>query len=255
MSRAVPTEEELIATLKHTRLPTVLVEGPKDVKFFRGIEEIIGSLNASFLDCWGRGVLLSIFKRRSELGNVNLCFVADRDMWIFTGVPPEYSDVIFTEGYSIENDAYQDSNIEQLLKSKEKPNHGILIGELCRWFAFQVEEFIALRPHRADPGLDFLIRKPGFTCHPDALVAHGFRDPDPALHQSIFCEYKRRLRGKLLFEVLVRFFHAKNRKPRHSYDSLIEIATVYGAQGIRITALVDAIKDKLGIKLPANGQN
>src|SRR5260221_12407925 len=174
-SRALPTVEELIELLKRSSLPTVLVEGSGDVQAFRGIEEMLGSLNASFLECSGRETLLTIFDRRSEFSNTKACFVVDKDMWMFSGVQSKYSELICTDGYSIENDIYQDGDLERLLTNAERPNHETIIGDLCRCFAFEVEEYLANRDFRTDPQLGNLIPIPGFRCSDRALATHGFR--------------------------------------------------------------------------------
>ena len=42
----------------------------------------------------------------NQIKNV-VIFVADQDMWFFTGIPEKYRDtIIFTRGYSLENDLY-----------------------------------------------------------------------------------------------------------------------------------------------------
>ncbi len=242
---ATLTIDELVETLKRSTLPTVLVEGPDDVQVYRGLEDIIGSLNASFHICGGRPTLLAVFDRRSEFSGKRVCFVADKDMWMFGKVPDKDSEIVLTDGYSIENDVYQDGTLERLIHRDERPNHTVMIDELSRWFAFQVEEFRSSRPYLSDPKLGYLIPIPGFTCSQIALDAHGFRNPDDLTYQEVRNEYERKLRGKLLFEVIVRFSHAAGRQPRHSYDSLLEIAVAYGAQGVKITALVNSIKAKL----------
>lgn len=245
-SRAIPTVDELVATLKHTNLRTVVVEGPDDVKIYRGLEDIIGSLDASFLECYGRIQLLSLFSRRSEFPSAKVCFVADQDMWIFASVPSDYSDVIFTNGYSIENDVYQDGDIERkILSANERPDHATIIDELCKWFAFQVDRFFVSGSCLTDPHLSHLIPVPGFTCSQEVLSLNGFRDPRPETYSSLRGQHQRKLRGKLLFEVIVRFSHAEGREPRHSYDSLLDIAVSYGAEGPRMTTIIRSIKAKL----------
>ena len=173
----------------------------------------------------------------------------------FSGVPSEYEDIVVTDGYSIENDVYQDADLERLLNDKERTDHQVIINELCRWFAHQVGEFLYSRPYVANPKLEFLIRRPALTCHPDALEAYGFYEPNPALHQKIQLGYKRKLRGKLLIKALVRFLSAPDRTSKYSYANLMEIGVAFGAEGSLLNALIATIKTKLSLSLPAGNQS
>lgn len=133
------TVNEIIAYLKRTNLPTVLVEGTDDKSVYRYIENRLGELDADILICNGRDALLEIFTRRNEFSAAKVAFVADRDMWYFTGIPDEYQNgVIFSAGYSLENDLYVKEIFEGLLEKEEKRKFMDLIQELSRWFAFEV---------------------------------------------------------------------------------------------------------------------
>jgi len=137
------TVDELVSTLKHSNLATVLVEGDDDVIVYRWIEEKIGVINANVLPCEGRNNLLAVYKRRSEFSHLNTVFVADKDMWIFTTIPAEYNhNIIWTTGYSIENDLYAGSNIdEKMLNRNEKIGYHELVKNVTKWFAFEVEQY------------------------------------------------------------------------------------------------------------------
>jgi hypothetical protein len=63
------TPEILLATLKHSSLPTVLIEGVDDSNVYRNFEKKIGIRSLSFLNCGGRAALLKIYERRNELAN------------------------------------------------------------------------------------------------------------------------------------------------------------------------------------------
>ena len=251
MARAVPSVDELVRTLSRSLLPTVLVEGESDILVYRTFEKQLGSHHANFLPVGGRENLLAIYNRRQEFSQIPTCFVADQDMWLFEGQPHQFKDVVLTSGYSIENDVYHDSGIEGVvLHADEKENHRIILNELARWFAFQVEEFQQNRAYLADPHLSQLIPIPGFTCSPAELLKQGFREPAKELFQDIRDHYKLKLRGKLLYEVLVRFSHAKKRRPRYGYDQLREISVGYSVTGKLINILLDSISGRLGIVRP-----
>ena len=110
-----PTVDELVATLHRSELPTVVVEGKDDMQIYRWVEARIGNRNADVLPVGGRENPLSVYERRTEYAHLPVAFVADRDMWLFSGIPPGYRDIIWTEGYSIENDLYLGAELENML--------------------------------------------------------------------------------------------------------------------------------------------
>ncbi len=54
------TADELVATLIHTTLPTILVEGTQDMTIYRWLENHIGLSNTDILPCGGRNNLLAV---------------------------------------------------------------------------------------------------------------------------------------------------------------------------------------------------
>jgi hypothetical protein len=102
------TIDDIVATLKRSSLPTVLVEGKEDIIIYRQIEQLFGATKINFLPCGGRNTLLKIFERRNEFSNIKTFFIADKDMWVFETPPIEYHEVLFTTGYCLENDLYID---------------------------------------------------------------------------------------------------------------------------------------------------
>ena len=76
-----------------------------------------------------------------------VAFVADKDMWLFSGIPSNYDGVIWTDGYSIENDLYAGTELENLLDAEEALEHQQTADAIVEWFAFEVEECLAGRPY------------------------------------------------------------------------------------------------------------
>ena len=110
------TVDEIVNTLKRSSLTTVLVEGKDDILIYRWIEDEIGIVNANFLPCGGRDKLLQVYERRHEFADLKTIFVADRDAYVYINPPVNYNDIIWTNGYSIENDLYFGRKIELLLE-------------------------------------------------------------------------------------------------------------------------------------------
>jgi hypothetical protein len=140
------TEKEIIDYLGKTSLPTLLVEGKDDAVIYRWLEDQLGLFAGSILFCSGRDALISIFRKRNAFSHGKVAWLADLDMWRYSAPPPDLSGIIFTTGYSIENDLYAGSDIETLLEAAERSRHSQLLSVLCRWFAFEILEFQAGRP-------------------------------------------------------------------------------------------------------------
>lgn len=219
------TPDELIAILNKTSLPTVLVEGSTDFSIYRWVEGKLDISNIDILPCSGRGALLEVYERRGEItNNIRVAFVADRDMWLYTSIPDIYQDVIWTDGYSIENDLYEPSNIESLLTEQEHAEMQIVLREIIKWFAFEVEQF---RSH----GEAHVGTHPKEVVQPNTTVMcsefslrRRYREPDISTIEEVANNHKLNIRGKNLFQLLLRFLSSSNRSAKYSNAALVEIA-------------------------------
>ena len=219
MSLPYPTEDELVDTLRRSSLPTVLVEGKGDMPIYRWVEQRLGSRKANVQAVGDRNKLLSIFERRREFPDLPVAFVADRDMLLFSGIPSDYDGVIWTEGYSIENDLYVDAELENLLDAEEVQEHQQLLEAIVEWFAFEVEEYLAGRCFRISSHYDVVPL--GQTRMDEGFRRNrGFRSPGEETHRQIQEAYQLQLRGKLLFQMLIRFLSASGRQRKYSYSKL-----------------------------------
>lgn len=243
-----PTVEELIGIIQHSDLPNVLVEGKTDVSVYRKMESLFSPTKPDFLLCNGRSNLLKIYSRRQEFSNKQVCFVADRDMWIFTNVPAEFNEIIFSEGYSIENDLYFDSDIERLLVTDERQNHSTLIIEIARWFACEVEKCVRGSAYCITPKMHLLAPLPNFTCCPNHLNALGFVEPSKEVYADVLENYKLKLRGKLLYEILLRFLSAQKRRSKYSRENLMEISVIDSIRKTLFPRILKSISQRLGLE-------
>ena len=225
MSTPDPTTvEDLVAYLRHSSLPTVIVEGKDDMHIYQWVEACIGSQTANILPAGGREKLLCIYKERHEFADLPVAFVADKDMWLFSRIPSDYDGIIWTKGYSIENDLYTCADLENLLEAEEVQEHQQLMDAIVEWFAFEVERHLA--------GEDFEVAHhcnrvvPLGQTHMDENFRkiRSFRPPGEEIYRQIREAYQLQLRGKQLFEMLVRFLSAPDRDSKYSYDNLHEMA-------------------------------
>jgi hypothetical protein len=218
------TVDELVATLRHSTLPAILVEGVNDLAVWRHLEALLDPTRVTVLSCGGRGPLLEVFERRDEFPTLKVVCVADRDLWVFQGVPREYDQVLVTEGYSIENDAYT-MNLEQLLTERERASHSAVLNAVCEWFAFAIK-----RTMDGDSEVDLSHHPTAICKDPTVGIDRDFAAriqyvPAPNdLMQDIRMNYRVKLRGKQLLEALVRFLSASDRNAKHSKRALLEMS-------------------------------
>lgn len=214
--------DEMVAYLKRTSQVTALVEGKDDQKVYRYIEERLDDLDLDVLICEGRDGLLAVHRRREEYASAPVIFIADRDMWYFTGVPAEYANsIIFTDGYSIENDLYVKSVFESLMSQEEQDRFAQLIAQIARWQAFHVETFTRSGACTCDAHLNQITT--GDTLCGVHLASIGFVEPNAALISQIIDSYPLAIRGKTLFQSLLRILSASQRPSKFSRENLIEL--------------------------------
>ncbi len=235
------SEDEIVGLLKRTLLPTILVEGSDDVSVYnRHLESQINIEDVDVLPCQGRPTLLNVFQRREEFKNSQVVFVADKDMWFFLGIPEEYkSQIVFTDGYSLENDIYVEQSFKRLLDKDDIKKFENLIKELSIWFAFEVNRYKETGDSKCDVNTDRI-------CPNDTLCINfkqtiNFVDPPYELVDRIHREYARALRGKNLFQALLRFL--TRRTSNYSRANLLELGSKV-LDNPRIEILVNKIVEK-----------
>ena len=224
MPRSDMTVDECVAVLHRTYLPTVIVEGKDDMQIYQWTERRVGIQKANVLPVGGKETLLAVYKRRNEFVHLPVAFVADRDVWLFSGIPPDYPDIIWTEGYSIENDLYAGASLENLLNTDEVVEHQQVLASIIEWFTFEVEEHLAGREAQVDKHCNEIVPLGQTEMDQDFCTRRGFRPPSEKLHQQIQDEYQLQLRGKSLFQLLIRFLNAPGRGTPYSILTLHENA-------------------------------
>lgn len=216
------TVDEIIETLKRSSLTTVLVEGVDDVMIYRWLEDEIGIHKASFLPCGGRDNLLKIYERRSEFSHLTTVFVADKDAYVYINPPDKYSDVIWTNGYSIENDLYYGRNIESLFSKEEKEVFTKSLNNFIEYYAFEVENYLNQKefsfrnhPQHILCDIQHIVKK-------DFLEKINFTKADSKIENDLKENYDILIRGKSLFALVTRILSNKKRQIKHSKASLLE---------------------------------
>ena len=215
---------ELVATLRNSRKPNIVVEGKDDASIYEMLVEQLGIFNVDFHISGGKEKLLKIYERRREFAHVPVAFIADKDMWLFSEIPDLYKGIIWTKGYSIENDLYAGAELERLMDASERLEHRKVLDAIVEWFAFEVEEFLAGRAPKVNIHCNQIVPQKQTQIDDEFRKSRGMRKPNPELHRQIREAYQLQLRGKLLFQLLVRFLSESNRATKHSRRGLHEIA-------------------------------
>jgi len=218
-----PTVDELVSTIARSSLPTIVVEGTSDVNVYRYLERRLAR-PGSVLPTNGRSKLLAVYERRQEFPGVATAFLADRDLWLFETIPTKYSDIVFTNGYSIENDVFDGPAAVGLLDSDEQTTLGVILQELAKWFAHEVESHLAGGQAILEVSLNTLVPKHTATLCELWKLQRGFRDPSGGeIHTRVAAEPQRYVRGKQVAQLFARLLNAPGRSAKHSPAGLVEI--------------------------------
>ncbi len=211
------TEDEILRRLRKTNIPTIVVEGKDDTLLLTWILATSNGGTENILLCGSCKLLENIYKEVSNnpaiYPSVKL-FMADQDMYIFTGIPTEFEGIFHTKGYSIENDLYADAEnfidnliiFPDILEKKKK-----IVQSVTNWFAFEVENYLHKLPlgERIDTKFkeckllnerDFSQSTLDFT--PVFLQKRNFVTPSATIADDLLQNYALKLRGHTLFEII-----------------------------------------------------
>lgn len=147
-SSRFPSVAEVISALEHSNLPTVIVEGSDDIIIYRQLENHI--VGVDVMPVGGRNAVLEIFCNKltnPKLQGKKIAFIADKDIWVTTGIPTEYRHeiLVFTNGYSIENDVFIDYNCEKILETEETSVKNQFLVEkdkFIHWYALALQAIL-----------------------------------------------------------------------------------------------------------------
>jgi len=244
----------LVETIKRSNLPTVLVEGTDDFDIYRYFENKIGIRKVDFIPCGGRNTILEIYKRKSEFPSKKVMYIADKDMWIFSSIPPEYMEIIFTNGYSIENDLFVDAEslLSNLLDANENIRLNTLISNVLNWFAFEVDKFLNNQEYDANFSEITLLNTSILDRNSNDLTVEfiadkNFIEPTEDIKNKLSKNYKVNFRGKFIFQLLELIFQSRTRGAiKYHRKQLFNLCFVEGirdeAKNTNINRLLNEIK-------------
>lgn len=246
MARAQLTKDEIVASLKRTNVPTLLVEGKDDIHVYRHLIDAIDEPLLSIIACGDRDVLFKVFKevKELELSGKKIVFIADKDNFIYMGIPEEYKDIIFTDGYCMENDLYDQSEIkEKLMSSEEVDEYKDLINLISLWYAFEIEQLKNGLEAKTGTHINNVIPINSKSLCTDYLSSINYFPAQPELVYEIKNEYSKKLRGKQIFQCLARVLTKKGRFAKYNENILIDLALNFGNENL------ESLKNQISQKI------
>ncbi len=226
------TIEDLVTTLRLSKKPNIVVEGKNDEIIYGSLVDRLGVFDVDFFRAGSKKTLLHLYEGLSHYENAGdfrhapVAFIADRDMWLFRGIPSRYDDIIWTEGYSIENDLYSHAKLRGRVGNMTEYEQ--TLDSISMWFAYKVEEYLEKNPpppkkvfqsfrdeEHVDVGrhLRRIIPNEKTTLAPDLEFLPSHHERVRTVKEA----YQFQLRGKLLFELLIRFLN----KPQQGFQDAI----------------------------------
>lgn len=218
------TYEELKSQLEHscTLKPLLLVEGIYDIIFYRSIIEDY-DLDFEIQKCSGRTDLLKLYRDKDGFTRPTI-YCADKDFYIFLKIPKEYKGIIFTKGYSLENDLtlHNKKRIEKKLKSYSKCLKNSL-ETILNWYAYNVDLIIRRQGGKIDRKAGFLLdKKLSLNTHIKDIVCNN-----EELLEKIKSNYYIYYQGHLLISIISYVLGFCNKKDssiiRYDNEQLFDI--------------------------------
>lgn len=236
-------DDELISAINNSSEPYIIVEGLDDVMIYRWILDDI-NCTAMLEPRYGCGGVKKIFNRRREIKNPKVVFICDKDKIVYTNaIPDGYKEMIYTEGYSIENDLYQGKELERRLFDKDdRKLFDLALDSFLRYYACELEKF------RSSVECDFTKKPESILNHNDySLMITQLKDYKEPLTLTIDYlkkDYDLLLRGHSLFQLIGMILHRENRKIKYKTDTIYELCFKF-CKSNSICHLQEKIKQRI----------
>ena len=230
MSKPVLAIDELVATLRHSEKANIIVEGDDDIIIYRKLVDRFKANEVDIYPAGGKDPLLRVYEelsdaeKKGDFRHAPVTFIADCDMWLFRGIPSCYDDIIWTEGYSIENDLYSNAKLRGRVGNIAEYDQ--TLDSISMWFAYKVEEYLEKNPPPPKKVFQSFRDEEHVTVghHLNQIIPIGnttlapdleFLPSDHEMVGNVRTAYHLQLRGKLLFQLLVRFLN----KPKQGFQN------------------------------------
>lgn len=201
-----PSVSEIVSTIGKSDLINVIIEGKDDILVYRKLERIYFDQDLSLIAAGCRPNVLKVFTEIKDTSQINKCiFIVDQDTWIINGIPQKYQHdrILTTTGYSIENDVYIDSKVEEtILTHKNINDYKDHLEKYIKWFTLALSRNSTLKV------TPFKFFKSENNIKNFTLLKNGevFNDK---LYQDLIHNYHYKLRGKNLISLGAWFLNDK----------------------------------------------
>lgn len=239
-----PTVDELYELIKRSNLPTVLVEGKNDIIYYREIEDTLRDLGIDMLPAGNKDAVIRLRNKiKDNKIQIPIAYVVDNDLWVHDlgFSDSDHSDLITTEGYSIENDLIRDGEIMKLMNASEMGKFSAELERFCHWYALAIQRHLngEINCFRTHPGK--VLDDPDHYKRNTSLK-EGEKYPDE-FYNNIVKNFDRLLRGKSLFGMIHRQLSRKGRPVKFSENQLM----AFGAsrKGPFYQRICEAISQKI----------
>ena len=216
------TDDELISAMNHSSESYIIVEGPDDVMIYRWLLEDI--------DCEGLlepregcGSVKRLYRRKNEITNPKVAFICDKDTIVYTGtIPKDCLGIIYTEGYSIENDLYQGKHIEtHYFRKKDKELFSTALDSFLKAYACELEKFRAATEYDFTINPEVVLDKTNYSLKTDEL--NDYKEPSDKTVNYLRDNYDILLRGHSLFSLVRIVLGRKDRDVKYSLKHLYDL--------------------------------
>lgn len=235
--------EELRSLLQRSDARTLLTEGRDDYSLFRGVGRRVGS--GDLLPAGGKNNVLLLRQEAHTFSCPKTAFLVDRDLWLFSGEPAGVvgSDLIITEGYSIENDLLRDCDAESLLDDDQVASYQADLQLLIEWYCSGVTAKLANHLFDFDRPIRTIIDPVTGLLSPEATIDIAMWQPSATLIAQVSADHQRLLRGKSWLRLLSKYLAAQGRLIQHSPKAILDFGIKSGGQ--HSSNLINSIKAAL----------
>lgn len=234
MSEVVEEQDKIeafAAQIERSDLFSIVIEGVDDLLVYNEFEQIYEDLipMVDILPVGGRNTVLGIFDRLKTTPHLQrTIFIVDKDQWVIKGIDSNYihDRIIFTHGYSFENDIFIDGNLENDMRTKNANVFNEELSTVLNWYALEMDRIL-----NGNITLNL-------SMHIDHLFnqanIHTTPQPDETFPTAVLAqlktEYPRLLRGKTLLQFYKRVMNKRNgfdRKDGYGTNAIIESVCKY----------------------------
>ncbi|WP_171492629.1 DUF4435 domain-containing protein [Acinetobacter brisouii] len=221
----------------------VVVEGSDDIVVYRNLITIYKSKGINVIAAGGKDKVLEVFDNLKNTSNLaKAIFIVDQDSWIFTGIPPQYQHprIIYTSGYSIENDIYVDKNLDLLMQGVGVyTSFQTKLAQYLEWFALAINRYCTnnnANSVKLDIHPDNFFRNVNLYCALQSGEAH----PN-STYNDLMINYALKFRGKCLMPLAIGELNSRHNSPSYNSKTIMEDTAITG-RGVHLNRIFSEVE-------------